>query len=81
MPIPVRIMIGSADDITEIGINSRRADYVQTKGTGVISEASQLNGRDFYVYSFNSDITTDMTVTSKEDENWCLDWNSCCKHA
>ena len=72
MPIPVRIMIGSADDITEIGINSRRADYVQTKGTGVISEASQLNGRDFYVYSFNSDITTDMTVTSKEDENWCL---------
>lgn len=71
MPIAVRIMIGSADDITEIGLNSRNRP-LQTKGSGVINEISQLYGHNFYVFAFNSDIMTDMAITSKEDENRCL---------
>lgn len=68
MPIAVRIMIGSSDDITGAG----PAERPQAKGAGVVDEASQLSGRDIYVYAFNSEMNTSMSVTSAEDENRCL---------
>lgn len=73
MPIAVRIMIGSSDDITDIGLSSTsRPAAPATKGSGVITEASQLVGRDFYVYAFNTDMNTNMAVTSAEDDSRCL---------
>lgn len=73
MPIAVRIMIGSSDDITDIGLSSNsRPAAPATKGSGVVADASQLVGHDFYVYAFNTDMNTNMAVTSAEDDSRCL---------
>ena len=65
IPIPIWIQIGEPS-------KTKLEAWSQTKGVGIIEENTKFKENPLYVFAFNQDKLTSMTVTNEEDPDRCL---------